>query len=187
MKLLDGTKAYIHGVIDNYSRKILSWTVADHMDIESTCTVLLEAAKFLEPKDDKTPTLYCDSGVENINHKVDELIFSGLFTRILAQVDVTLSNSMIEAYWRSLRHQWLYLNNLSDMATVRRLVRFYVHQHNEVMPHAAFKGQTPDEMYSGKGQGVLIDLAKARELARAARLKANRDLDCGKCPVKGKK
>ena len=103
--MLDGTKAYLRAVIDNYSRKILSWTVADHMDIESTCTVLLEAAKFLEPKDTKTPTLYCDSGVENINHKVDELIFRGRSTRILAQVDVALSNSMIEAFWRSVRHQ----------------------------------------------------------------------------------
>jgi hypothetical protein len=81
----------------------------------------------------------------------------------------------------------LYLNNLSDIATVRRLVKFYVQQHNEVMPHAAFKGQTPDEVYSGKGEGVLIDLAKVRELARAARLKANQELECSECPVKGKK
>ena len=31
IKLLDGTKAYLHAVIDNYSRKILSWTVAEAM------------------------------------------------------------------------------------------------------------------------------------------------------------
>jgi putative transposase len=57
IRLLDGTRAYIHATIDNFSRKILAWTVA---------------------------------------------------ARVLAQVDVTFSNSMIEAFWRSLKHQWLY-------------------------------------------------------------------------------
>jgi putative transposase len=104
IRLLNGTKAYLHAVIDNYSRKILSWTVADHMDIESTCTVLLEAAKFLESKDSKTPTLICDSGIENVNGKIDELILSGLFMRILAQVEVAFSNSMIEAFWKYSSH-----------------------------------------------------------------------------------
>jgi len=33
VKLLDGTKAYIHGVIDNHSRRILSCHVSDHFDI----------------------------------------------------------------------------------------------------------------------------------------------------------
>jgi putative transposase len=28
LKLLDGTKAYVHAVIDNFSRRILAWTVA---------------------------------------------------------------------------------------------------------------------------------------------------------------
>ena len=60
-------------------------------------------------------------------------------------------------------------------------------QHNEVMPHSTFKGQTPEEVYSGKGEGVLIDLAKARELARAERLKANREVSCEDCTVKGQK
>ena len=59
---------------------------------------------------------------------------------------MSFSNSMIEAFWRSLRHGWLYLHNLDDMATLRRLIEFYVRAHNETMPHAAFNGQTPDEI-----------------------------------------
>jgi len=33
------------------------------------------------------------------------------------------------------------------IATVQRLVEFYVTEHNERIPHGAFEGQTPDEMY----------------------------------------
>ena len=28
IKLLDGTKAYVHAVIDNFSRRVVAWTVA---------------------------------------------------------------------------------------------------------------------------------------------------------------
>jgi transposase InsO family protein len=51
---------------------------------------------------------------------------------------------MIEAFWRSLKNSWLYLNGLESESGLRRLIAFYVQAHNEVMPHSAFKGQTPD-------------------------------------------
>jgi len=34
------------------------------------------------------------------------------------------SSSMIEAWWRSLKHHWLFLHALDSAATVRRLVAF---------------------------------------------------------------
>ena len=50
-----------------------------------------------------------------------------------------------------------------------------------VMPHAAFNGQTPDEMYFGNGDAVVIDLVAARARARHERIKANRVAACGMC------
>jgi hypothetical protein len=35
------------------------------------------------------------------------------------------------------------------------LVAFYVDEHNRVLPHSAFRGQTPDEMYYGTGDAIL--------------------------------
>ncbi len=54
-----------------------------------------------------------DSGVENTSSAVTALVESGTLKRILAQVDVVFSNSMIEACWRMLKHQWLFLNELN--------------------------------------------------------------------------
>jgi transposase InsO family protein len=31
IKLLDGTKAYLHAVIDNFSRRILAWTLEERL------------------------------------------------------------------------------------------------------------------------------------------------------------
>jgi hypothetical protein len=46
---------------------------------------------------------------------------------------------------------------------------------------AAFSGQTPDEMYFDTAAQLPTELAAARDLARAARLAANRGLSCDRC------
>jgi hypothetical protein len=63
---------------------------------------------------------------------------------------------------------------LDSVTTVRRLVAFYVQEHNTVLPHSAFHGQTPDEMYFGKGDAVPADLTTRATAARQARIEANR-------------
>ena len=123
-----------------------------------------------------------DSGIENVNRTVDPLFNGARMKRILAMVDVTYSNSMIEAWWRSLRHQWLYLHPLDSIATIRRLTAFYVEQHNTVMRHAAFGGQTPDEMYFASGERVPDELRVRRLEARRRRLEENRRVQCAVCP-----
>jgi len=92
-------------------------------------------------------TVVADSGVENVNAGVDQLMDDGVIRRVLAQVEVSFSNSMIEAFWRSLRHQWLYLHSLESFTQLEQLVDFYVREHNTQLPHYAFDGQTPDEVY----------------------------------------
>jgi transposase InsO family protein len=82
---------------------------------------------------------------------VEQLVESNVIKLVLAQVDVLYSNSMIEAWWRSLKHQWLYLITLDTKETVAELVGFYVTQHNIVIPHFALDGLTPDEAYFGTG------------------------------------
>ena len=78
-------------------------------------------------------------------------------------------------------HQWLYLNTLDTTKSVHRLVSFYVQEHNSRLPHSAFRGQTPDEMYFGTGEHVSRELETSRKEARIARLKANRSVSCQTC------
>jgi transposase InsO family protein len=178
IKLLDGTKAYLHAVIDNYSRRILAWTVAEKLNPMNTCHVLQRAATGLSDHETK---VYMDSGVENLNQDVDKLLEGGILERVIAQIDVTFSNSLIEAWWRSLKHQWLFLNHLDGLDTLRKLIEFYVTEHNEKMPHSAFRGQTPDEMYFGRGETVPDELAARRRDARRDRVEHNRDIACPDC------
>ena len=76
-----------------------------------------------------------DAGSENVNRDVDGELDNSSLERVLAQIDVTYSNSMIEAFWRSMKHSWLYLHALESESQLRRLIAFYVKAHNELMPH----------------------------------------------------
>ena len=67
------------------------------------------------------------------------------------------------------------------MTQLRGLVEFYVAEHNSKIPHSAFQGQTPDEMYFGTGDAVPQQLADARASARAARLAENHARRCAVC------
>jgi putative transposase len=99
--------------------------------------------------------------------------------------EITFSNSPIESRWRTLKHQWLYLNTLDTVRTLKKLVAFYVDEHNSRLPHSAFRGQTPDEMYFGTGGHIPDQLAAARKAARQSRMKLNRAMSCGTCvPLK---
>ncbi len=180
IRLVDGTRAYLHAVIDNFSRRILAWRVSGHFEPGNTVSVLLEAVRQVDPSGE-TPTLLADGGVENFNAGVDELIESGLLRRLLAMTDISFSNSMIESWWRALKHQWLYLNSLDSVPTIEKLVAFYVEEHNTRLPHSAFRGQTPDEMYFGTGDHVPVELQAAKKAARQARLEKNRQATCETC------
>jgi transposase InsO family protein len=181
IRLLDGTRAYLHAVIDNFSRRILAWRVAETFAPVNSVAVLLDAGRAATPSV-TAPVVLADAGVENVNAQVDELIITGVLRRVLAFTELRFSNSMIEAWWRSLKHQWLFLHSLDSVTTVRRLVEFYVDEHNRVLPHSAFRGQTPDEMYFGTGDTVPADLTSSAAAARRARAEANRSAACETCP-----
>ena len=156
--------------------------IADRCAPGNSVAVLLEATRRATASD-TTPVVLADSGVENVNAQVDELITTGVLRRLLALTELRFSNSMIEAWWRSLKHQWLFLHSLDSVTTVRRLVGFYVDEHNRVLPHSAFRGQTPDEMYFGTGDAVPADLTARATVARQSRVEANRSVACETCPA----
>jgi len=90
VRLLDASRAYLHAVIDNYSRRILAWKVSGAFDPNITAELLLTASKRVV---DGTPKLLVDGGVENFNNAVDELVNSGLLKPVF-HYEVTGENGV---------------------------------------------------------------------------------------------
>jgi putative transposase len=81
IRLLDGTRVYLHAVIDNFSRRILAWRVAETFAPMNSVAVLLEAGRGATPAE-TTPVVLADAGVENVNAQVDHLIAAGVLRRV---------------------------------------------------------------------------------------------------------
>ena len=64
---------------------------------------------------------------------------------------------------------------------LKQLIDFYVREHNTQMPHHAFVGQTPDEVYFDQADGVWDHLGVARRQARRVRMEINRGESCRVC------
>ena len=91
--------------------------MADTFAPVNSVAVLLEASRGATHSA-STPVVLADAGVENVNAQVDALIAAGVLRRLLAFTELKFSNSMIEAWWRSLKHQWLFLHPLDSVATI---------------------------------------------------------------------
>jgi len=100
---------------------------------------------------------------------------------VLAQIDIISSNSLIEAFWRQLKHAWLFLNTLDSAAAVRRLVAFYVREHNEKIPRAVLGARTLDEVYFSREENALERLSEQRKTAQKVRTWQIEQASCHRC------
>ena len=182
IRLTTGLRVYLQAVIDNFSRRILAWRVSDKLSSATTRELLVEASKDLpDEATNANVVVVTDGGSENFG-EVDQLLEdSGSLSRVLAQIDIISSNSLFEAFWRQLKHGWLFLNTLDSTGAVRRLVAFYVSEHNEKIPRAVLGARTPDEVYFGGEENVLERLSEQRKTAQRLRSAANRAATCNRC------
>jgi hypothetical protein len=73
------------------------WRVLLDGEVRSTPVIVPAVRRENTPK-----AVLADAGVENVNAQVDELIHTGVLRRVLAFTELKFSNSLIEAWWRSL-------------------------------------------------------------------------------------
>ena len=58
-----------------------------------------------------------------------------------------MDNIFIERLWRSLKYEAIYLHEIADGLTARRLIRDWVRFYNAERPHSSLDGRTPAEAY----------------------------------------
>jgi hypothetical protein len=64
IRLPDGTRTYLHAVVDNFSQRIFAWRVADTFAPVNSVAVLVEAGRGATPSA-TTPVVLADAGAEN--------------------------------------------------------------------------------------------------------------------------
>ena len=132
---------YLVAVMDWATQHLLAWRLSNTMDV-SFCIEALD-----DVPDRATP--------EILNADRGSQFTSEAFTGQVLTASVRFSmdgrgrfhdNIFIEWLWRSLKYEAVYRHELRDGLEADRIMGSWVSFYNEVRPHSALGGRTPDEV-----------------------------------------
>ena len=139
---------YLVAIMDWASRRVLSWRLSNSLESSFCVDALDEALERFGP-----PRVFnTDQGSQ----------FTSLeFTEMLKDAGVRISmdgkgrwmdNVFIERLWRTLKYEYIYLNEFDDGLAMKRGLSGWFDQYNLERPHSALGDLTPDEAYRGLDQ-----------------------------------
>jgi len=134
---------YLVAVMDWATRHVLSWRLSNTLEA-SFCIEALEEAleKYGAPKIFNT-----DQGAQ-----FTSLAFTGALREAGVQISMDgrgrcMDNIFIERLWRSLKYEAIYLTEMTDGFTARRVIGEWMDFYSHIRPHSSLDGSTPYEAY----------------------------------------
>ena len=183
LKTLDGKKHYIYLVIDNFSRKVLSYAVKERVSgLVTTSTIKETFENASKLSQELNVKLIVDGGPENNNIHIDNFINQSEINiqKLVALRDIDYSNSMVEAVNKIAKYQYLFPKHPQNLQELLELLSYFVNDYNNIRPHSQLKGLTPDEAYIGKELPKDYRTIVLKQ-ARLDRLAYNKENKCENC------
>lgn len=135
---------YLTAIIDWYSRKIVGWTLSDTLDTQP----VLEAVRKATEQCGVPAILNSDQGSQFTSDDYKQLLQSLHIRQSMDGKSRWADNIMIERWFRSLKTEYIYINEFRSPRELRRGIADYIHTYNTARPHAALENQTPEKVYS---------------------------------------
>jgi len=134
---------YLFAVLDWASRRVLAWRLSNTL----TTDFCLEAVREAITQYGRPEIFNTDQGCQ----------FTSLeFTRLLKDQGLQISmdgrgcwrdNVIVERLWRSLKYEEVYLHAYETVRHAQQGLERYVQFYNQLRPHRALDGRTPDRVY----------------------------------------
>jgi len=141
---------YLVGIIDWYSRKILSYRISNTLD-KSFCLAALEDATLKYGNPDIFNT---DQGCQFTSHEFTDRLKQAGIDISMDGKGRALDNIAIERFFRTLKYEDYYLKNYSTVGEVKAGIKEYIHFYNTERFHSALGYLAPDQVYFPKLSGL---------------------------------
>lgn len=179
--LINGKQVCISFVMDNYSKMILGYHVAERNTFDIVRNSMKKALKTIaKHPNQKHSFMVTDGGRENHNKHIDEFISrltKHKITKIKALSDILIySNSPVEALHRTIKGRYLRNKKFESIRALDNYLKWAVEDYNVMRPHYKHKPRTPYEVYFDIPLG--FDVRKRVKKAINKRVKNNK---CSKC------
>ncbi|WP_149244320.1 DDE-type integrase/transposase/recombinase [Dyadobacter sp. 32] len=172
----NGVKHYIYVIRDNFSRAILACqasTVYNSDIAKQTLESVLQKFDLLN----QAGSLITDDGSENKGELTKWLASSAtLWKKIVAQVDIVQSNSMVEAANKIIKYRYLFPKPIIDTSELTKTMAQAIENFND-MPSGSLHGLTPNEVLNGAIPNKHFFKIKIQQ-AKQDRIETNRRITC---------
>jgi len=131
---------YLVGIIDGSSRYLVSWALADTLEMPFVLDATQRALALAAPT-----ILNRDQGSTSPQ-------FLTLLTEAPPQISMdgrgrALDNIVIERFWRSIKYEEIYLHDYATPREARRAIAAYIAFYNHERPHQSMNYATPASVY----------------------------------------
>lgn len=138
---------YLATVIDCCSKKVVGWSIADHMRTELVEDALKNAAAttVIEPR----AIFHSDRGAVYTSADYRKLVTSLGMRSSMGRTGVCWENSMAESFFAALKNELVYRTVYATKAQAKRDVIAYIEGYNSRRRHSALGYRRPNEVHYG--------------------------------------
>lgn len=183
-KLMDGKKAGIVFVSDNFSKAILGWGITlgnSSINVFNALKLAMNSILEYHPNHPTTVNLIADGGAENHALSIEQLLKNcenPEFNKVIAQKDIVFSNSSIEAVNKIMK-RYLRFYKPDTLDKLLNKIPIIIHDYMHLRPHGSLNGRTPFEAYTlYEMNNNFSDQIKQ---ARTFRINQNKQMNCLIC------
>lgn len=141
-KLTNNKKVYLQVILDNFSRKVISWRLSLRKTLNITMKNIAHATRISSPL-----FLLSDGGGENIGNKLRGFLKKKGISQWIAKVNTKYSNSIIESFFNTLKTYYINKYRYYHFHELYRLIKSSIAKYNN-SPAPLFHGATANEVYA---------------------------------------
>lgn len=134
---------YLCAIIDWFSRFILSWRLSNTLFADFCIDALEESLN----KWGKPEIFNTDQGSQFTSHAFLNPLITNEIKISMDSKGRALDNIFIERFWRTIKHEHLYLKAYTDGQSLHQGLTDYFRFYNEERKHQSLGYQTPEEWY----------------------------------------
>ena len=134
---------YLTAIIDWFSRKIMGWALSDTLDTAP----VLEAVRSAIEKYGKPGIINSDMGPQFTSNEYRDFLKTQDIRQSMDGKGRWVDNVVIERWFRSLKTEYIYINEFPTPRALRSGIQKYIDDYNLERPHQSHGYKTPDHVY----------------------------------------
>ena len=134
--------SYLTAIIDWYSRYIVGWELDETLALRPVVNAVRKAFKIAKPE-----IFNSDQGIQFRSPWYCYILSENRIRQSMDGRGRWADNIMIERWFRSLKHEEVYLTSYANMREARAGIGKYIHTYNFERFHSALGGRTPAEAF----------------------------------------